>query len=158
MGCCVVVACGRIRGKTTDQGSTMAAQAYKLGFRNGTLTDNGDGTASYTHYTRSFRVRIADVAGFSVIRAGDFGLQLKILGHGTELAAVLINREASEKIEAWFRAHPDFGRNTHPVPFPAHPQLDGRLVADELIKLAGLRDAGILSEVEFTAQKARLLG
>lgn len=136
----------------------MAAQAYKLGFRAGTIIDNGDGTASYRHLTQAFRVRIADVAGFSVIRAGDFGLKLKILGHGTELAAVLINRGGAEKIETWFRGHPDFGRNTDPAPAPAPPQLDGRLIADELIKLAGLRDAGILSDVEFTFQKARLLG
>jgi hypothetical protein len=136
----------------------MAAQAHKLGFRSGTITDNGDGTASYRHYTRSFRVRIADVAGFSVIRAGDFGLKLKILGHGTELAAVLINRHASEKIEAWFRAHPDFGRNTRPAPVPESSWLGGRLVADELTKLAGLRDAGVLTEDEFAEQKAKLLG
>ena len=31
-------------------------------------------------------------------------------------------------------------------------------VADQLIKLAGLRDQGILTEEEFTAQKAKLLG
>jgi hypothetical protein len=31
-------------------------------------------------------------------------------------------------------------------------------VADQLRKLAGLRDEGILSEEEFAAQKARLLG
>lgn len=51
-------------------------------------------------------------------QSGGFGLKLKILGYGTELAAVLINRDASEKIEAWFRAHPDFGRNTRSVPVP----------------------------------------
>ncbi|AMP36997.1 SHOCT domain-containing protein [Ralstonia solanacearum] len=31
-------------------------------------------------------------------------------------------------------------------------------VADELVKLAGLRDSGILSEEEFTIQKSKLLG
>jgi len=36
--------------------------------------------------------------------------------------------------------------------------LDSRVVADELRKLAGLRDAGVLTEAEFAAQKARLLG
>jgi hypothetical protein len=38
---------------------------------------------------------------------------------------------------------------------PAEPQLD---LADQLRKLAGLRDEGILSEDEFAAQKAKLLG
>jgi hypothetical protein len=31
-------------------------------------------------------------------------------------------------------------------------------VADELMKLAQLRDSGVLSEDEFAAQKAKLLG
>jgi hypothetical protein len=48
-----------------------------------------------------------------------------------------------------------------PVPAPAapppraEPQLD---LADQLRKLADLRDAGILTEEEFTAQKTKLLG
>jgi hypothetical protein len=123
----------------------MAAQAHKLGFGNGTLTDNGDG------------VRIADVAGFSVSKGRNMELKFRVLGHGTELASVMINRGASEKIEEWFRALPDFSRNTAPPPAPAPPHLDGRLIADELIKLAGLHDAGILSYDEFAAQKAKLL-
>jgi hypothetical protein len=40
-------------------------------------------------------------------------------------------------------------------PPPAEPQLD---LADQLRKLADLRDAGILTEEEFAAQKAKLLG
>lgn len=40
-------------------------------------------------------------------------------------------------------------------PPPAEPRPD---LADQLRKLAGLRDEGILSEEEFSAQKARLLG
>jgi hypothetical protein len=35
-----------------------------------------------------------------------------------------------------------------------HPELS---VADELMKLVGLRDAGVLTDAEFDAQKARLL-
>jgi hypothetical protein len=37
---------------------------------------------------------------------------------------------------------------------PAHR----RLIADELTKLAALRDAGVLTDEEFDNQKARLLG
>jgi hypothetical protein len=49
------------------------------------------------------------------------------------------------------------GVGTPPPPpsAPAGPQVD---VADELRKLASLRDEGILSEEEFAAQKAKLLG
>jgi Short C-terminal domain len=38
------------------------------------------------------------------------------------------------------------------------PNVSSPLVADELRKLAELRDSGILSEVEFMNQKKRLLG
>jgi hypothetical protein len=54
-----------------------------------------------------------------------------------------------------------FGGPTMPVPAPAAPpppaapQLD---LPDQLRKLADLRDAGILTEDEFAAQKAKLLG
>lgn len=146
----------------------MAVETHKLGFGNGTIVENGDGTASYrkpVEFTQSFRVRIADVTGFSVSR-GNKALErtLKILGNGTELASCSVNHGASEKIEAWFRAHPDFASNaggrvtTEPPAAPAAGVLDGRLIADELTKLAGLRDAGVLTEDEFAAQKAKLLG
>jgi hypothetical protein len=40
-------------------------------------------------------------------------------------------------------------------PPPAEPQPD---LADQLRKLADLRDAGVLTEEEFAAQKAKILG
>lgn len=136
----------------------MAGQVYKLGFGNGSLIDNGDGTASYRNITPEFRVTIADITGFSYTRVGDTQhLALKILGHGTELASVYVGKALAYKIETWFRTHPDFGRNSRSASAAA-PTLDPRLVADELTKLAGLRNAGVLSDDEFAAQKARLLG
>jgi hypothetical protein len=42
-----------------------------------------------------------------------------------------------------------------PPPAPAAPPLD---LADQLRKLADLRDAGVLTEEEFAAQKVKLLG
>jgi hypothetical protein len=142
----------------------MPTQTHKLGFGNGTIIDNGDGTASYrkpAEFTQAIRVRVADVTGFSVSKS-DKMLErtLKILGNGTELASVSVNHGAAEKIEAWFRAHPDFGTGTPQAiaPVAAPAALDGRLVADELAKLAGLRDAGVLTDDEFAAQKAKLLG
>jgi hypothetical protein len=47
-----------------------------------------------------------------------------------------------------------FGAPAPAAPPPAEPQLD---LADQLRKLADLRDAGILTEEEFAAQKAKLL-
>lgn len=133
---------------------------HKLGFGNGSMIENGDGTASYRKpaaLSQEFRVRIADITGFSVSK-GSKTLErtLRILGNGTELAAASVNHGVPEKIEAWFRAHPDFGRSPQ-VPDSAVPP-SGKLIADELIKLAGLRDAGVLTEDEFARQKAKLLG
>lgn len=137
-------------------------QTHKLGFGNGTIRENGDGTASYympLAFTQTLRVRISDISGFVVTGSGKVMTRtFKIMGNGTELASTEVNHGAAEKIEAWFRAHPDFASATRPAPAQASPQLDGRLVADELVKLAGLRDSGVLTEDEFAAQKGRLLG
>ncbi|MCR1160321.1 SHOCT domain-containing protein [Paenarthrobacter sp. UW852] len=136
------------------------AHVYKLGFGAGKITDNGDGTATYKNLDQEFQVRIADVTGFSLDREQTTLVwTFRILGHGTQLASIHMAAPVTQKIEAWFRGHPDFGRNAPPASVAQGlPPLDGRLIADELIKLAGLRDAGILSEEEFAAQKARLLG
>jgi hypothetical protein len=78
------------------------------------------------------------------------------LGHGagTTLAEVAVNHGTAEKVEAWFRAHGDFGANTRSL---ARSTVAPTSVADELAKLAQLRDAGVLSPAEFEAQKAKLL-
>ena len=52
------------------------------------------------------------------------------------------------------RTQVNVGSVEAPVAAPAAAPVD---VAEQLIKLAGLRDAGILSPEEFDAQKARLL-
>ncbi|MDQ0769541.1 hypothetical protein QF031_002290 [Pseudarthrobacter defluvii] len=140
------------------KGDQMAEQVFKLGFGNGSLIDNGDGTASYRNITPEFLVAIADITGFSYTRDADYHLTLKLLGHGTELASARVGKSTARKIEEWFRAHPDFGQRDHDVPDAAPALLDPRLIADELTKLAGLRDAGVLTDTEFATQKARLLG
>lgn len=43
------------------------------------------------------------------------------------------------------------------APAPATPD-PSNLIADELTKLASLRDSGVLTDAEFAAQKAKLLG
>ena len=46
---------------------------------------------------------------------------------------------------------------TSPEPLPQAAPTAASSIADELVKLAALRDQGILSEEEFNTQKARLL-
>lgn len=45
-----------------------------------------------------------------------------------------------------------------PAPAPAPQAVAGVDVADQLAKLAALRDQGVLTEAEFATQKAKLLG
>jgi hypothetical protein len=146
-------------GSHTTSEDSMAGTSHKLGFGRGTMIDNGDGTASYrkpASFTQAFRVRIADVTGFATGK-GDKALErtLKILGNGTELASASVNHGVSEAIEAWFRARPEFRGTPQDAAKASQP---GGSVADELTKLAGLRDAGVLSAAEFEEQKQRLLG
>lgn len=136
-------------------------RVHKLGFGAGAIIENGDGTASYRKsgtISQAFRVRIGDVTGFSVTKESKaLERTLKILGHGTDLASVSIGLGLPEKIEAWFRSHPEF-RGNSTTPEPVGSLVESVSVADELLKLAALRDGGILTEDEFAQQKARLLG
>ena len=137
-----------------------------LGVGYGSMIEHDDGTASYrapATLGQAFRVRIADVRGFSIER-GTKALErtLRISGNGTDLAVVSVNHGVAERIEKWFRRHPSFraaGGRQAGVPAPAAVQVpDSRLIADELTKLAQLRDQGVLTPAEFEQQKRRLLG
>lgn len=138
-------------------------QKHSLGFTVGSLIEHGDGTVSFRrpgHFIDDFRVRIADVTGFSESKGGRKAMEhtIHVFGRGGELLSASVNAGNTQKIEAWFRAHPDFGGNTEapaPVPVAAAPPTG---VADELVKLAALRDQGVLTPAEFDAQKRRLLG
>jgi Short C-terminal domain len=141
---------------------------HALGFGNGRIVEYEDGTVAYyktAEFTQAFRVPIAEVRGFSVVKGGKmFERTLNVMGSGTILASISIPHGVAEKIEEWFRRHPQLGDNaplslqqmvTAPPPEPtAAPDL---LVADELRKLASLRDDGILTEDEFAARKQLLL-
>jgi hypothetical protein len=134
---------------------------HKLGFGSGVLLEHDDGTVSYVKpggFTPAFTVRIADVTGF-VVRKGDKKLErtLALLGHGTELLTAEVGVGIGEKVEAWFRAHPAFG-TTAAVVTQAPGNAPVPSLADELGKLAALREQGILTDEEFAAQKAKLLG
>jgi hypothetical protein len=119
------------------------------------MTEYQDGSAEYLKgLTTHFRVRIADVRGFSVTKGAKWGQRdLNLLGQGTIIATVVdCSDYMCNRIEGWFRDHPLFYANT-PAASPTSTS-----VADELRKLADLRGEGILTEAEFQEQKARLLG
>jgi hypothetical protein len=139
-------------------------KTHNLGFGCGRIVEYEDGSAGFiplTKFTQAFRVQIADVTGFSVTR-GNKALErtLNILGNGTVLASASVNHGASEKIEAWFRAHPRF-RSTSVSGDPGGAStgktVGTALIADELRKLAELHEEGILTDGEFAEQKSRLL-
>jgi hypothetical protein len=146
-------------------------QSHGLGFGSGSIIDHGDGNIEYRQTGKllpAFKVNIADVTGFSVRKAtkqdkkngaSAFQQVLVLQGGGTELAACPINHGTAEKIEAWIRAHPSFCGNVPQKAATAAPQgMAPVTIADELAKLAQLRDAGVLSPEEFTKAKAKLLG
>lgn len=108
---------------------------------------------------------IAEVQGFSVVKGGKMlERTLNVNGSGTLLASVSIPHGTAEKIEEWFRRHPRF-RDNAPVSLQqmvnapsADPSENGTLlIADELRKLATLRDEGILTDEEFAGRKQLLL-
>jgi hypothetical protein len=148
--------------------------SHGLGFAKGSIIEYSDGTAEYRPTAKlmpAFRVRISDVTGVSVRKAttddrknlGASQEVVSIQGGGTTLAEAAVLYGTGEKIDAWFRAHPQSGSrgavssaSTSPPPPP--PAGSSVSVADELLKLAALRDAGVLTAEEFAAQKAKLLG
>lgn len=133
---------------------------HRLGFAAGTVVEYDDGTAGYVPagmFTQQFRVRIADVTGFSVTKDRKvLERMLNVLGDGTLLGSASVKHKESGKIEKWFRAHPQFGATAPPTSSPDVAPSSG-LIADELRKLAELYKEGVLTDEEFAAQKARLL-
>lgn len=146
-------------------------QSHGLGFGNGSIIDYGGGIIEYRQTGKllpAFKVNIADVTGFAVRKAtrrdkknGASMLQqvFVLQGSGTELAACPVNYGTAEKNETWIRAHPSFRGNVPQNAPLAAPQGPAPVnIADELTKLAQLRDAGVLSPEEFKQAKAKLLG
>ncbi|WP_327141145.1 SHOCT domain-containing protein [Nocardia sp. NBC_01327] len=146
--------------------------SHGLGFGNGSLIEHPDGTVEYRQTGKlltAFRVRVRDVTGFSVrkatrddkkrLKATALQQVLTVQGSGTTLAEVAINHGTAEKIETWFRSHGDFGDGapSQAASVQGSPFAVPNSVADELLKLAQLRDTGILTADEFEAQKSKLL-
>jgi hypothetical protein len=147
-------------------------QSNGLGVGSGSIIDYGNGTIEYRQTGKlmpAFKVNIADITGFAVRKPtrqdkknGASALQqvLVLQGSGTELATCPVNHGTAQKIEAWIRAHSSFRGNV-PQNAPAAGAPQGRApitIADELAKLAQLRDTGVLSPDEFAQAKAKLLG
>lgn len=142
---------------------------HGLGVGNGRLVEYEDGTVAYYkggEMTQAFRVPIAEVTGFSVIKQGKWlERTLQIMGSGTMLASVSIPHGTAEKIEGWFRRRPQFRDNAPlsaqqaaALPSPTSAVSDeSLLIADELRKLAALRDDGVLTGDEFQSRKELLL-
>jgi hypothetical protein len=138
------------------------ALIYKLGFANGKIMEEGGTFASYFKpmtLLPVFKVRVADVTGFVVTKAGMSTVHLRILGNGTELVSAEVPAGAAEKIEGWFRSHPGFGGGAGAAPAQAYapPAAVRPSIAAELSQLASLRDQGVLTEAEFNVAKAKLL-
>jgi Short C-terminal domain len=144
--------------------------SHGLGLGNGSIIDYGDGVIEYRQTGKllaAFKVDVADITGFTVRKAtrqdrknGATALQqvFILLGGGTELASCPVNYGTAKKIEEWIRAHPSFRGNVPqnaPVVAPQGPAQVN--IVDELMKLAQLRDAGVLSPEEFNQAKAKLL-
>jgi Short C-terminal domain len=145
--------------------------SHGLGVGNGSIIDYGDGIIEYRQSGKllpAFKVNITDITGFSVRKAtrqdkknGATMLQqvFVLQGGGTELASCPVNYGTAQKIEEWIRAHPNFRGNVPQNAPVAAPQGSAQInIADELMKLAQLRDAGLLSPAEFDRAKAKLLG
>lgn len=134
------------------------------------MIEHSDGSVEYRQTGKlipAFRVRVRDVVGFSVrkvtrddkkrLNASSLQQVLTLQGSGTTLAEVAVNHGTAAKVEEWFRARPDFGAVATAAQSTTAPTPSGS-VADELLKLVHLRDAGVLTPNEFEAQKAKLLG
>jgi Short C-terminal domain len=145
-------------------------QSHGLGFGNGSIIEYGGGGIEYRQTGKvlpAFKVDIADVTGFSVRKAtrqgsknGASALQqvLVLQGSGTELATCPVNYGTAQKIEALIRKHPSFRGNVPQNAPIGRPQGTAQVnIADELTKLAQLRDTGVLSPEEFDQAKAKLL-
>jgi hypothetical protein len=132
--------------------SPVVGKSNGLGIGHGSLIEYDDGTVEYRQtgkFLPAFKVRVADVIGFSVRRATRddkkrleataFQQVLIVQGSGTTLAEVAVNQGTAEKVEEWFRAHPEFGRV---LASPSHPAPVVRLVdaaadARRVIELLG---------------------
>ena len=95
------------------------------------------------------------IQGVTTHRAGLSYTTVKVATAG-DVTEFRVSKRQAEDVKALLLS---LMNGTAPVAAaPAPPSPPAASLADELRKLAELRDAGVLSEAEFDAQKARLLG
>lgn len=133
---------------------------HKLGRGSGAIIDSGDGTVLWTCMSpqASFRLRVADISGFSVTSSPKLmESTFNIFGNGTTLASVSVLAGTPRKIETWLRSHPDFAGGVKTSPAETSAANQGLDLTDQIARLAALHDQGVLTDDEFSAMKARLL-
>ena len=84
------------------------------------------------------------------------GITIYASGNKEEIKQV--PKEATRPFADWLRAKLSAPKSAESSEPPASPAPQPMSIADELEKLAGLRDRGIITAEEFDAQKSRLLG
>ena len=144
-------------------------KTYGLGASRGGITEYPDGTVEYRRMMEilpTFTVNIREVTGFSVrkvtkedkkrLKNASMTQIFAVQGSGTVLGESPVTYGTADKIEQWFRAHPDFGKDVKEA--TNETTASAPSVADELAKLAELKESGVLTEEEFNTQKTRLLG
>jgi hypothetical protein len=97
-------------------------------------------------------IPVRQIQGVSTQKAGLSYTTVRVATAGDKTEFRVSKREA-EQIEATL-----LQLMNGPAPAAAAAPPPASSLADELRKLAELRDAGVLSEAEFQAQKSRLLG
>jgi transposase-like protein len=139
-------------GKGNGEMATTGT-SHGLGFGNGSLIEYPDGTVEYRPFAKvlpAFKVRICEVVGFSVRRvtredkkrlgASSLEQVLVLQGSGTTIAEVAIGYGTAQKIEDWFRAHPEFGSALPPQVAPRARPIsleDAKADARRVIELLG---------------------
>ena len=76
-------------------------------------------------------------------------------------ATAVSNRVSRRQAERWAAQDPYYQQQyAEPAPAPAapEPQAAGASRVDQLKELAALKEQGVLSDEEFAAEKARILG
>ena len=142
--------------------------AHGLGVGRGSLYEYSDGTVAYRptgSLLPAFRVRIADVAGFSTrhatpadrrqLKANNLQQVLTVHGLGGLLAEAAVNYGTAELIQSWFWQKQTQARSQPQLPLHTLNVSDS--AADEIAKLKALVDGGAITYREFKKRKKAIL-